>query len=92
MYKKYGILGDVTIGIETAISYFLAAPHTQDRLETYVPHIGFYAAKSRHHLSVVGEKQKPIYPFMKNSKKVRLEVHGINDNIESCHPNFPNLI
>jgi len=34
MYKKHGILRDVPIGIETAISYFLAAPHTQDRLET----------------------------------------------------------
>jgi hypothetical protein len=64
----------------------------QDRLETYGPQIGFYAVKSRHHLSVVGEKQKPIYSFMKNSKKVRLEVHGINDNIEPFHPNFPNLI
>ncbi len=34
MVQKYGILGDVTIGTETAISHFLAAPHTQDRQET----------------------------------------------------------
>jgi hypothetical protein len=32
--QKYGMLGDGTIGIATTISYFLAAPHTQDRLET----------------------------------------------------------
>jgi len=82
----------MAIDIEIAIRCFLEGFRMQDRLETYVPHIGFYAAQSRHHLSVVGEKQKPIYPFMKNSKKVRLEVHGINDNIESCHLNFPNLI
>jgi hypothetical protein len=34
MYKKYGISGDVTIGIEATISQFLAAPYKHDRLET----------------------------------------------------------
>jgi hypothetical protein len=46
----------MAIDIETAIGYFLAAFRIQDHLETYGPHIGFYAVKSKHHLSRVGEK------------------------------------
>ena len=83
---------NMAIDIEIAIRCFLEGFRVQDRRETYGPHIGFYAVKSKNHLSGVGENQKPIYPFMKKSKKVRLEVHGIDDNIESSHPNFPNLI
>jgi len=83
---------NMTIDIETAIGYFLAVFRMQDRWETYGPHIGFNAVKSKHRLSGVGEKQKSIYPLMKNNKKVKLEAHGIDDNLESFHPNFPNLI
>ena len=83
---------NMAIDIAIPIRCFLEGFHTQDRLATDVPHIGFYAAKSRHHLSVVGEKQKSIYPSMKNKKKVRLEAHGRDDSLESFHPNFPNLI
>ena len=83
---------NMAIDIEIAIRCFLEGFRVQDRRETYGPHIGFYAVKSKHRLSGVGEKQKSIYPSTKNNKKVRLEAHGIDDNLESFHPNFPNLI
>jgi len=61
--QKYpGILMNMTIDIDTAIGYFLAVFRMQDRWETYGPHIGFNAVKSKHRLSGVGEKQKSIYP------------------------------
>jgi hypothetical protein len=90
--KYPGILADMAIDIETAIDYFLAVFRMQDCLVTYGPHIGFYAVKSKNHLSEVGETQKSIYPSMKNSRKVRLEALGIDDNLESFQTNFPNII
>jgi hypothetical protein len=82
---------NMAIDIEIAIRCFLEGFRMQNRQETYGPYIGFYAVKSKHRLSG-GQKQKSIYPSMKNNKKVKLEAHGIDDNLESFHPNFPNLI